>query len=105
VSGEDYIKRSVMFCILTNYHSDDQIKKNEKNGACGIYGDKRGVFRILVVKREKWRPLGRHRRTLGDNIKIDLQKVECGDMDWIDLTHDTDNWRVLVNAVMKLRVL
>ena len=90
MSGKDYTTRSFVFCILTNYHSDDQFKKNEKSGACGIYGEKRSVYRVLVVKREKRRPLGRHRRRLGDNIKIDLQKVECRDMDWIDLAHDTD---------------
>jgi hypothetical protein len=61
VSGEDYITRSFMLSVLTNCHSDDQIKKNEKGGACGIYGDKRSVYRVLVWRREKRRPLGRHR--------------------------------------------
>ena len=61
MSGEDYITRSFMLSILTNYHSDDQIKKNEKGGACGIYGDNRSVYRVLVGRREKRRPLGRRR--------------------------------------------
>jgi hypothetical protein len=53
-----------------------------------------------------WRkePLGRPRRRWEDNIKMNFQDVECGDMDWIDLAQDRDRSRALVNAVMKLRV-
>jgi hypothetical protein len=50
------------------------------------------------------RPLGRPRRRWEDNIKIDLQEVGCGDMDWIDLAQDRDRLRVFVIAVMNLRV-
>ena len=50
------------------------------------------------------RLLGRPRRRWEDNIKMDLQKVGCGGMDWIELAQDRDRWRVLVNAVMNLRV-
>jgi hypothetical protein len=49
-------------------------------------------------------PLGRPRRRWEDNFKIDLQKVGCGGMDWIDVAQDRDRWRAFVNAVMKLRV-
>ena len=45
-------------------------------------------------------PLGRTRPRWEDNIKMDLQKVGCGGMDWIDLARDRDRWRALVNAVM-----
>jgi hypothetical protein len=54
---------------------------------------------------EKKRPLGEPRRRWEDNIKMDLQKVGCGGMDWIELAQERDKWRTLVNAVMNLRVL
>ena len=50
------------------------------------------------------RPLGRPRRRWEDNIKMDLQEVGCGGVDWIELAQDRDRWRALVNAVMNLRV-
>ena len=49
-------------------------------------------------------PLGRPRRRWEDNIKMDLQEVGCGSVDWMELAQDRDGWRALVNAVMKLRV-
>ena len=55
-------------------------------------------------KTEGKRPMGRPRRRWEDNIKIDLQEVGCGGMDWIELAQDWGRWRALVNAVMNLRV-
>jgi len=67
-------------------------------------GERRGVYRVLVGKPEGRRPLGGPRRRWEDNIKMVLQEVGCGSMDWIELTQDRDRWRALVNAVMNLRV-
>jgi hypothetical protein len=53
-------------------------------------GERRGVYRVLAGKPEGKRPLGKPRRIRGDNIKMDLQKVGCGDMDWIELVQDTE---------------
>jgi len=72
--------------------------------ACRTYRDRGGVYRILVGKPEGKKALGRPRSRWEDNIKMDLLKVVCGDMDWIDLTQDRDSWRALVNAVMNLWV-
>jgi len=74
-------------------------------GAGRPYGEEeRDVYRVVVWKPEGKRPLGRPRRRWQDNIKMDLQEVGCGGMDWIELVQGRDRWRVLVNAVMNLRV-
>ena len=61
-------------------------------------GEERGVYRVFVGKPEGKRPLGR------PNIRMDLQEVGCGHVDWIGLDQDRDRWRTLVSAVMNLRV-
>ena len=66
--------------------------------------ERRGVYKVLVGKSEGKRPLGRHRRRWEDNIRMDLQEVGCGNMDWIELAQDRDRWRTLVNAVVNFRV-
>jgi len=73
-------------------------------GRVARMGEGRGVYRVLVGKPEGMRPLGRPRRRWLDNIKMDLQEVRCGSMDWIELAEDRDRWRALVNVVMNLRV-
>jgi len=67
-------------------------------------GEERGVCRVLVGKPEGKRPLGRPRRRCVDNIRMDLQEVGCGYMDWTGLAQGRDTWRTLVSAVMNLRV-
>ena len=67
-------------------------------------GGKRRVYRILVGKPEERRPLGRPKRRRVNNIRMDLQEVGCGYVDWIGLAQDRDRWRTLVSAVMNLRV-
>ena len=67
-------------------------------------GEERVVYRVLVGKPEGSRPLGRPRRRWVDNIRMDLQEVGCGYMDWIGLSQDRDRWRTLVSAVVNLRV-
>jgi len=67
-------------------------------------GERRGIYRVLVGKPEGKRPLGRPRHRWEDNIKMDLQEVGWGAIDWIKLVQDRDSWRGLVNAVMNLQV-
>jgi hypothetical protein len=67
-------------------------------------GEKRNTYRILVGKPEDKRPLGRPRRRWVDNIKMDRRGIGWDGMDWIALAQDRDQWRVLVNTVMNLRV-
>jgi len=67
-------------------------------------GEERGVYRVLVGKPEGKSTLGRPRRRWVDNIRMDLQEVGCGYMDWIGLAQERDRWRTVVSAVMNLWV-
>ena len=58
-------------------------------------GEERGVYRVLVGKPEGKTPLGRPRRRWVDNIRMDLQEVGCGHVDWIGLAQDRDRWLTL----------
>ena len=74
------------------------------DGHVARMGWERRAYRALVGKPEGKRPLGRPRHKWVDNIRMDLQEVGCGYMDWIGLVQDRDRWRTLVCVVMNLRV-
>jgi hypothetical protein len=67
-------------------------------------GEERGVHRVLVRKPEGKRLLGRPRRRWEDNIKMDVQEVGGGCVDWMELAQDRDRWRALVSMLKNLRV-
>jgi hypothetical protein len=73
-------------------------------GACNPNGEKRNAYRLLVGKPEGKRQIGRPRRRLVDNIKMNPLDIDWGGVDWLCLAEDRDKWRALVNAVMNLRV-
>jgi len=94
---------------LNDFYSSPNIVRVMKSrrmrwaGYVARMGDERGVYRVLVGKPEGRRSLRRPRRRWVDNIRIDLQAVGRGYMDWIGLAQDRDRWRTLVSAVMNLR--
>jgi hypothetical protein len=67
-------------------------------------GEKRNTYRLFVGKPERKGSLGRPRRRWVNNIKMDIREFGWGDVDWIGLAQDKDQWRALVNVVMNLRV-
>jgi hypothetical protein len=67
-------------------------------------GEGRGVYRVMVGRPERKRPLGRPRHRWEDNIKMDLQEVGRGCGDWMEVAQDRDRWLALVNTVMNFRV-
>jgi hypothetical protein len=66
--------------------------------------EKKDAYRVLVVKPEGKRPLGRRRCRLEDNIKLDIREIEWGGMNWIRPAQDREQSRVLVNMVTNPRV-
>ena len=93
---------------LNNFYSSPNIVRVIKSrimrwaGHVAHMGEERGVYMVLVGKLDGKSPLGRPRRRWVD-IRMDLQEVGCGYMDWIGLAQDRDRWRTLVSAVMNLR--
>jgi hypothetical protein len=66
--------------------------------------EKRNVYRLLVGKQKRKRPLGRSRRSSVNNIKMDVVETEWFNVDWIGLVQDRQKWRALVNAIMNFRI-
>ena len=66
--------------------------------------ESRSDFRILTGKPTGKRPLGRPRRRWEDNIRMDLEEIGVNAGNWVDVAHDRDYWRALVNAALNLRV-
>ena len=85
-------------------HKKDIFSEREVAGHVTHMGEERGVYTVLLGKPEGRRSLGRPRRRWVDNIRMYLQEVGCGYMDWIGLAQDRDRWRTLVSAVMNLQV-
>jgi len=96
---------------LNNLYSSSNIVQVIKSrrmrwaGHVARMGEEREAYRVLVGKPEGKRPLGRPRHRWVDNIRMDLQEVGCGYMDWTGLAQDRDGWQRLVSAVMNLWVL
>jgi hypothetical protein len=67
-------------------------------------GEMKNVYSILVGKPEGKGKFGRHRHGWYDNIRIDLKETACEGADWIYLVQDRDQWRAVVNTVMKILV-
>jgi hypothetical protein len=67
-------------------------------------GQRRGLHRVLMEKHERKKTHVRPRRRWDENIKMDLQEVGCGALDWVELAQYRIRWRALVNAVINLRV-
>jgi hypothetical protein len=95
---------------LHNLYSSPSITRMVKSrrmiwaGHVARMGVKRNAYRILVGNPEGKIPLGRPRRRLVDNIKMNLREIEWDVGDWTDLAQDRDRWRALVKAAMNLRV-
>jgi hypothetical protein len=79
-------------------------KKMKWAGNVARMGETRNAYRIMVGMPAGKRLLGRPRRRWVDNIKMNLREIGWDGMDWIDLAQNRDQWRVLVNRVMNLRV-
>jgi hypothetical protein len=78
--------------------------KRAMGRACSTNGEKRNAYRILVGNPDGKRPMGRLRHRWVDNIKMDIREIGWDGMDWIDLAQDRDQWRTLMNTMVKFRV-
>ena len=93
-----------MICTLHPILFSDKIEKNEMGGACSAFGGEVRCIQNVGRETSRKKQIRRPRRRWEDNIKMDLQEMECGGMDWIELAEDRDSWGALVTKVMNLRV-
>ena len=104
-NGESCITRSLNdLYSLPNIVRVVKSRRMRWAGHVAHMGEDRGVHRVWVGKPEGKRPLGRPRRRLEDNIKMDLQEVGGGRGDWMELAQFRDRWRALVGTVRDFRV-
>jgi hypothetical protein len=87
-----------------NIIKNEQVMEDEMDKPYNTNGGDEDCREDIGGKSRRKRPLGRPRHRLEDNIKMDLREIGWGDIDWIDLTQDRDQWRAFVNMVMNLRV-
>jgi hypothetical protein len=73
-------------------------------GTCGTHDGGKRCYRVLVVRLEGKRPLGRPRRRWEDNIKMDFREGGIEGANWIRLAQDRVQWRAFVSMIMNLRV-
>jgi hypothetical protein len=91
-----------MICIVPTQVIKSRRMRRAGHVAC--MGERKGVYRVLVLEPEGRRPVGRTRRRWESNIKNDFREVGWGVMDWIHLAQERDRWQAFVNAVMNLLV-
>jgi hypothetical protein len=84
-AGEDRIKRSFVICTL---HQGDQVEENGR--ACSTHGRDEKCIKMLVGKPKVKRPLGRHRRRWGNNIRMGFREIGWEGVDWMHLAQDRD---------------
>jgi hypothetical protein len=79
-------------------------RKMRWTGHVTCMGEGRCVYRVLVGRPARKRPLGRPRRRWEDNIKMDFREIWIDGVNWIQLAQDRVQWRACVNTVMNLPV-
>jgi len=80
------MRNSIYLCCAPSIVGVIKLRRMRLAGHVAIMGERRGAYRVSAGKLEGKRQLGKPRRRCKDRIKIDVQEVGCGGMDWIDLS-------------------